>query len=142
VSLELRYLGVSEEVVRDGRSLTHLTAFDPAFFTFDSFPATWPLALIVLWEETDPEAPWPIGTPMQIRMTLVAPNDQTVAVADAPGKVERPPRDDIPFRAMAIYMASITFPMPGDYTLQATFDAADHHLATQRSLTIRGPAHP
>lgn len=141
MSLELRYLGVSEGFVRDGRALNHLTGFDPAFLAFDDFPATWPLALIVLWEETDPKAPTlPVGTQMRIRMSLVAPNDQTVAVADAPGAVEPPPRDDIPFRAMAVYAAVITFPVPGDYTLRATFDAAGQHLEAQRSLTVRGPA--
>ncbi|HSZ36937.1 MAG TPA: hypothetical protein VK773_07580 [Acidimicrobiales bacterium] len=140
MSLELRYLGVSEGFVKDGRSLTHLTGFDPAFFSFDSFPATWPLALIVLWEETDRDAARvPEGTPIQIRMSLIAPSNQTVAVADVPGVAERPPRDDIPFRSMAVYVAAITFPEPGDYQLEATLDAAGQHVEARRSLTIRGP---
>jgi hypothetical protein len=130
----VRYVGVSEAMSVDGRNAVTLTNFDPAFFAFDTYPKTWPLALIGIFESDSQRE---MGATFNAQVSLYDPEGRALLTMPSAGTVQSNPYSDLPLRVFFGVFAFITFPGPGDYRLELTLNFEDESVTGERIIHVR-----
>ena len=135
--LQVRYVGIAEAMSVDGRSAVSLTNFDPAHLAFDTFPATWPLALLAIFEGDEVSQPATPGRSFTAEASITGPNGQPVVTLPGAGVTQPAPFPDLPARVLFAVNALVNFSQPGNYRLSMTLNYEGETIAGDRIIYVR-----
>jgi hypothetical protein len=138
MTLVVRYVGISEAMSVDGRQAITLTNFDPTHLTFDSFPISWPLALVAVFEGTEPdEHAAEAGRPFTGTASIFSPSGQSLVTLPAAGTTQARPFADLPPRFFFGMVAIVNFSEPGNYRLEMSLSVGGETVTADRPIYVR-----
>jgi len=140
MTLVVRYVGISDAMSVDGRQALNLTNFDPTHFAFDTFPASWPVACIGIFEGDPGEEIGSPGTPFTAHVSVYDPHGRAIVTMPGAGTFAERPFPDLPPRFVVGLSMLLNFPEPGDYRLEIGVSAQGQSIAGSRTLFVRKPS--
>ena len=141
MTVQLKYLGVSEAFSIDGRALLHLAGWDPPFFSFTEFPATWPLVLLAILESDGLEDSLEPGAPVSAELSITSPEGKVIAITSQVFPAQPKQKSDIPLRIQVAVATSPRFQGPGDFKVHIHISAEGIEVSGDRMIYVR-PTEP
>lgn len=136
MTLTTRYIGISEAMSIDGRQALTLTNFDPTHIAFASFPTTWPITILAIFEGTEVSGDAP-GRPFTGQMSVFAPDGQSVFTTPLAGATHDRPFTDLPPRFLFGTTVALNIAAPGDYRIEVSLTYQGETITAERPIYIR-----
>jgi hypothetical protein len=136
VKLTTRYIGISEAMSIDGRQALTLTNFDPTHLGFASFPITWPITILAIFEGTEVSGEAP-GSPFTGQISVVDPSGQSAFASPLAGATQDRPFTDLPPRFLFGTTVALNLAEPGDYRVEVSLTYQGETITGERPIYIR-----
>jgi hypothetical protein len=104
---------------------------------FDAFPVSWPLALVAIFEGTEPSEHSTPGVPFTGQASVFDPDGQSIVTLPAAGVTQARPYVDLPPRFFFGISALLNFTVPGNYRLEMSLSIEGETAIAKRTIYVR-----